>query len=341
MGLDIDLDAANELHEEWNGRAVAAASHAKTVYEVKQFERELQQEFNIGSPDDVAKALMTFGGVTLPRTAGSEKEGAKIRYTTDDDMLGKMAADNPLAHDVLEYRHAKKMDSTYVEPLLAAQKRFIDKRIHPVYSTVLTRTLRTSCEDPNAQNFPKRKDRELRRAVIPPAGCIWASADYGQLEARVYGMASQDRALITSIIDNEDIHSYWLNVILNAFPPYMDRLATKVTPNDTEAQVRKGGRDIIKSDFVFASFFGTTARNVAERTGIPLDVATEILGMFWRRYAGAFDWLKAQRRQYTDKGFTKNLCGVERYGIMTGNEPINTPIQSTAARLVLESQNEL
>jgi uracil-DNA glycosylase family 4 len=340
QGLDIDYDAANELHTEWDGRATAAAAHAKNVYEVKQFERNKQQEFNIGSPDDVAEALISFGGITLSKTAGSEKEGAKQRFTTDDEALSKLT-DNPLAQDVLNYRHAKKMDSTYVEPLLLAASRYIDKKIHPVYTTALTKTLRLSSEDPNIQNFPKRKDRELRRAVVPPAGCIWASADYGQLEARVYGMASKDKALCQSIIDNEDIHAYWLNYILDAYPPYLERLAQKVTPNETEAQIRKGGRDIIKSDFVFASFFGSTAKNVCDRASIPIDIATEILGRFWSRYDGAYNWLKARRRAYMDSALTQNLCGVERYGIMSGNEPINMPIQSTAARLVLESQNEM
>jgi uracil-DNA glycosylase family 4 len=342
IGLDVDRDAANELHEQWTGRAQAAANHARTVYEVKQFERERQVEFNIGSQENVADALISFGGINLPRTTGSEREGiTKLRYSTDDESLSRLATDNPLARDTLEYRHATKMVSTYIEPVLQAKQRFIDQRIHPVYSTVLTKTFRTSCEDPNAQNFPKRKDRELRRPVVPPKGCIWGSADYGQLEARVYAMASKDDALRRSIIENEDIHSYWLNVILDAFPPYIDRLATKVTPAQTEAQIIKGGRDIIKSDFVFASFFGTTARNVAERTGIPLDIATDVLGLFWRRYSAAFNWLKRQRREYMETGTTKNLCGVERYGIMTGNEMINSPIQSTAARLVLEAQNEL
>ena len=339
LGLDVDQPAAERLFAQWTDKADSAQGHAKTVYEVKQFERQRQAEFNIGSTEHVGIALMEYGKITLPTTAGSDKEGAKQRYSTDDAVLSKL--DNPLAHDVLQYRHAKKMVSTYIEPLLQAKTRFVDGRIHPVYSTVLTRTLRLSCEDPNAQNFPKRRDRELRTPIIPPPGCLWASADYGQLEARVYGMASRDAALCDSLIAEEDIHTYWLDMILREYPPYLDRLRDKVTPNDTETAIRKGGRDIIKSDFVFASFFGTTAKNVAERTGIPIDIATDVLGRFWGRYDGAYRWLKGQRKGYSLTGSTSNLCGVERYGHMPGNEMINTPIQSTAARLVLEAQNEL
>jgi uracil-DNA glycosylase family 4 len=332
LGLDVDRAAATELLGEWQGRAQAAALRAMTVYEVKRYTKD--REFNIGSNEQVGEALVTYGRVTLPKTPGGQ-------YSTDDKTLTDAAPDNPLVKDVLEYRHAKKMESTYVLPVLAAAERFVDGRLHPVYSTSLTHTLRLSSEDVNIQNFPKRKDHELRRPVVPPKGCLWASADWGQLEARVYGMASKDPALCDSIIADEDIHSYWLNVILEAYPPYFDRLASKVTPNDTEAQIRKGGRDIIKSDFVFATFFGTTARNVSERTGIPPDIATEVLGLFWRRYAAAHRWLKGQRSGYRDNAAVRNLCGVERYGIMLGNEPINHPIQSTAARLVLEAQNEV
>jgi uracil-DNA glycosylase family 4 len=334
LGLDVDQEAAKRLHDEWGGRATAASVHAQTIYEVRQYVRDTGTEFNIGSPEQVGEALVKYGRVPLPKNSDGT-------YKTDDATLTQAAPDNPLARDTLEHRHAKKLDSTYVQPLLQVPARFADKRIHPVYSTMLTRTFRLSAEDPNCQNFPKRKDRELRTPIVPPRGCVWASADYGQLEARVYGMASKDNALCDSIIGNEDIHSYWLDHVLNAYPPYLERLRHKVTPNDTDQQVRKGGRDIIKSDLVFASFFGTTAKNVADRTGIPLEIATEVLGQFWRRYDSANRWLKARRREYFDSGTTRNLCGVERYGIMTGNEPINTPIQSTAARLVLEAQNEL
>jgi DNA polymerase-1 len=171
--------------------------------------------------------------------------------------------------------------------------------------------------------------------VVPPKDCLWVAADYGQLEARVYACATRDPNLCASIIAKEDIHGYWLDHILRVYPPYVDRLHAKVGDN------RKVWRDMIKGDLVFASLYGSTPQNVSDRTGIPLEIATDILGVFWDRYRVAAEWLKQQRRQYRDTGTVRNLCGVERYGLAEGNLAINYPVQSTAARLVLDAQNEL
>jgi DNA polymerase I-like protein with 3'-5' exonuclease and polymerase domains len=154
-------------------------------------------------------------------------------------------------------------------------------------------------------------------------------------------MASRDRELCRSIIAKEDIHSYWLNQILNYYPPYLERLKHLVAWDGTEKDLLKQGRDCVKADFVFSSFYGSTAKNCAERTHLPESIAWDVLADFWDRYDGAARWLKEQRNHYRSTGSTTNLCGVTRYGIMSGNEPINTPIQSTAARLVMECQNEL
>jgi len=329
VGLDIDQAAANQLHDHWQQRAAAAAAHAATVYEAKQYVEQEHREFSIGSPAQVGEALVKYGRVRLPKN----RDGT---YKTDEHTLTTCCPDNPLALDVLAYRHANKLDETYCQAYIQAPGKYPDRRIHPVYSTCLTRTYRLSAEDPSIQNFPKRRDHELRRPVVPPAGCIWAAADFGQLEARVYAMASRDQELTRSIIEGRDIHSYWLDQILDRYPPYAERLRQKTGSDD-----RKAWRDVIKADFVFSSFYGSTARNVTDRTGIPQDIATTVLGDFWDQFSGAARWLKTQRQQYRDSGCTRDLLGRERYGLMTGNEPVNTPIQGTAARLVLDGQNEL
>ncbi|MBO0736280.1 MAG: hypothetical protein J2P48_06890 [Alphaproteobacteria bacterium] len=334
IGLDVDSAAVDFLAAEWEAKAAAFAEHARSVYEVRKWEAQTGREFNLASPAQVGDALVTCGRVALPRN------GRANSYKTDIQTLQQIAPDNPLVRDALGYRHAAKMLSTYVEPLMHLE-RFVDGRIHPSYTTMLTRTFRLSSEYPNIQNFPKRRDRELRSPIVPPPGHIWASADYGQLEARVYAMASRDRALVESIIAEEDIHRHWLEVILDAHPPYFERLARRVTPNDTEEQVLKGGRDLIKADFVFSSFYGSGIRSVVERTGLPMDVAGDVLGDFWARYHGAAQWLDARRKEYQEYGISRNLLGVPRYGIMSGNEPINNPIQGTAARLVNDAMCDL
>jgi DNA polymerase len=335
LGLPADREAAALLKEQWGDIAARKRSEAATIYEVRQFERARQQEFNIGNPDHVGIALAEFGRCALPRN--------KKSYGTGDELIRPLADHgNPLAQTVLDYREAVKHVSNYIEPVLTLDALHSDGLLHPSYTTMHVATFRTSANDTNIQNWPKRRHREFRKQVIAPPGHVLLSCDEGQIQGRLYGMASRDPVLCKSFIDKEDIHSHWLGKLIDIYPEYLDRLRTKLLLDTApEAVLRKKGRDLIKTDFVFASFFGTTAENCAERTGIPFAVISDLLGDFWTRFRVAKGWLNARRAEYRDTGGVRTLNGQMRFGVMTGNEPVITPIQNGEAVIVLDCQNEL
>lgn len=348
-GLPADKEAALALEKQWSDPAGQILAKIKNIYEVKQFERDRQIEFNIASPEHVGEALVRYGKLDLASTADRKKKGgkktesaapAKVQYATGEEDLRPYRDDNPLVQAVLEYREATKIVSTYIVPVLEAINNNYDHRLHPRYSTMLTKTLRKSAEDPSIQNFPKRRHREVRRMVCAGPGHVLVAFDYGQLEARVFGMCSQDRALNDSIIRKEDIHSYWRDKALALHPEYYERLVQKTNETE-EVKVLKGGRDIIKTDFVFASFFGSDAGACAARTGMPLDITKELLRLFWKRYEASHKWVKGQFQLYNDTGAVSTLTGLTRRGLLPGNEVINTPIQGTAAAIVTDAQARL
>ncbi len=341
QGLPVDVEAAEDLQAKWQGLMGDAADTAKSIYEVQEFERARQEEFQISSPEAVGIALAVYGKIDLPRTPDG-------RYSTDDQVLAPLADSNPLVKAVLDYREAAKNNSTYITPVLEAVKRYAAPIIHPSYSTMRTKTLRLSSEGPNIQNFPKRRHREIRRMIISylkatgidPEKFIFASFDYGQLEARLYGMLTKDPALCKSVISGEDIHAYWRDDILDIYPEYLERL--KVKTNQTEMKkILKGGRDIIKTDFVFASFYGSIAKGISERTELPISIVQQELSKFWKRYPIAQRWLKAQRVEYQETGSVRHITGLVRHGILPGNEMINNPVQGLAAFVVGQARNGL
>jgi uracil-DNA glycosylase len=343
LGLPIDEAEARAQKEYWSGITARLQVEAEKIYEVRQFVRERQAEFRLGATNDVAFALTQYGQVELPRTRSGKSAAV------DEEVLSPLATKNPLARLVLDYREAQKHESTYVDPVLRARQRHPDGMLHPAYTTVRTETLRLSSGrddeategDTNIQNWPKRRHRELRRMICAPPGHVIVAADSGQIQARVFGMASRDRALCQSFIDHDDIHSHWLDRFIYYYPRYVDRLMEQTNTTD-EKVIRKKGRDVIKYDFVFASFFGQTANSCAEKTGIPLAIIREILDTeFWGGYPDAFKWLKARRAEYRDTGSVATLTGRVRRGVMSGNEPIITPIQGGEAELVIAAQNEL
>ena len=356
-GLHTDQERAQALKEKWGKIARDAEAEAQRIYEVRSFVRERQQEFNIGNPDHVGLALTEYGKVSLPSTASGKS------ISTDDSVLDPIAKENPLARCVLDYREAKKHESTYIDAVLQVPDRYPDGLIHPSYTCMRTATLRSSSNEPNIQNWPKRRYREIRGMIyapdmlpsIPPwrvlpkappeapTGHVMVALDTGQIQARVYGMATKDQALCQSFIDHIDIHSRWMNRTLELYPAYLDRLAQQTNQTD-ELKILKYGRDTIKTDFTFASFFGTTAKNCSERTDIPFMIMQQLLDEFWgpeTGYPDAHKWMKRIRAEYRETGGVTTLTGRFRYGVMPGNEPIITPIQGGEAEFVIGAQNDL
>lgn len=331
-GLPVDLAESKNLHDAWALKRDSAEETAKQIYEVRQYQIDKQVEFNIGSNQQIADCLREYGRLDLPKT---EKKGADSTA-----HLEKFVDVNPLAKLVVEYREANKLCSTYIEPILLGNEVAADGNIHPGYTTMHTATLRLSGTNMNIQNWPKRKHKEIRKQIRAPKGQIIVSIDYGQLEARVMAMASNDRFLCEAIITGYDIHSDWRDRLLKLYPPYMDRLIAKSGKTDDKS-LMKAGRDNIKNDFVFASFFGSSPKSCAEYTGVPLPVMQDLSEDFWTTFKDVRRWIKGQRRLYIDTGTTSTLTGRVRRAVLFGNECINTPIQGTAADIVVESQNEV
>lgn len=340
-GLTADLTVNAELKELWGSHRLQAQESARTIYEVKQFEAANQVEFNIGAPEHVGEALAVYGRVDLPRTAGRGDGRKPGQYSTDDQVLRAKAPEHPLVVATLAYREGQKMESTYIDSVVELVRSSVDGLLHPKYSTMRVSTLRTSSEDPNIQNFPKRKHRELRKQVVAPPGHIFAAFDYKAIEARVIAMVTKARYLCESIIRGEDIHGYWRDFILDLHPDYIERLAL-MTNETEEKQVLKGGRDIIKTDFVFASFYGATARSVAERTNLPTLIVEQALVQFWQRYPEVRQWIKGVRAAYAETSDITFITGRVRHAIIAGNELINNPIQGIGTGdFVLLAQNAL
>jgi DNA polymerase-1 len=339
QGLNYDIKESESLQKDLFKKSQACEKEASLLPEVRDFEKKESKIFSISSGQTLAYVLDKYYHYQVPTNVTA---AGKINYVTEADELEKLAEKKScrLIDLTLEYREVEKQKSTYVDPILKGRIIGVDGLIHGQYTVVHTNTYRLSGADPNMQNWPKRKHREVRRQIIPPPGYMFAAFDYGQLEGRVIAMFSKDPVLKKAFVDDDDIHWKWLYRIIKAYPAYMDRLKQK-TGETTEKHILKGGRTIIKTDFVFASFYGSIAKSIATRTGIPLRICEEILHEFWTEYKVTKAWVDGQFRRYKATGTVASLTGRERNEVLPGNEVINTPVQGTAAELVLEAQNAL
>ncbi|MFT6863353.1 MAG: DNA polymerase-1, partial [Akkermansiaceae bacterium] len=167
-------------------------------------EKSAGRPFNLNSPKQLGEIL--FGEMKLVEKPKKTKTG---QFKTDEQTLSSLAPKYAIVADILSYREASKLKSTYVDALPHHRSEH-SGRVHTHLHQLLTSTGRLASSDPNLQNIPVRSEmgRELRRAFIPrgPEFTLMA-ADYSQVELRVMAALSGDPAMIEAFKNDLDIHS--------------------------------------------------------------------------------------------------------------------------------------
>lgn len=332
-GLPVSQKESEVLEKDLQAKLDKYEKETALLPEVIQFKKDKKKTVRLSQDQLVAEILNDYCGIEIPLTD-------KKNFTIAADILEPFEGQHPLVDLRLDFMEVNKQLSTYVKAILSGEILGIDFLLHPSYTAIHTVTYRLSSKDPNIQNWPKRKHREIRRQIVPPPGYIIAAFDYGQLEARVMVMYSGDDKLRQDFINKVDIHTRWLMRVIELYPAYMDRLRSKSGETE-EKKILKAGRDTIKTDFVFASLYGSIAKSISNRALLPLDIAIQLQHEFWTDYALTKRWIDKQFEFYRLHGIIQSLTGRVRDTVLPGNEVINTPVQGLAAEIVLEAQNAL
>ncbi|HEY2104613.1 MAG TPA: DNA polymerase I, partial [Candidatus Binataceae bacterium] len=282
------------------------------------------RQFNLNSPNQLRDVL--FNELKLP-TKGLKK--TKSGYSTDVDVLTKLAESHELPRKLLEYRTIAKLKSTYVDAL-AATVNAATGRLHTSFHQALTATGRLSSTDPNLQNIPTRtpEGRRIRRAFVADPGWVLLSADYSQIELRVLAHLSGDPILLDAFATGEDIHRRTATEVMG------------VAPDAVDANARRLAKVIN-----FGIIYGMGPQRLAGELAIPLKEASEYIERYFRRLPGVSAYLEECLRQARERGYVATLLWRRRYLPELGSPQggaraqaeriaINTPIQGTAADLI-------
>ncbi len=286
---------------------------------------EAGMEFNINSPQQLGRVL--FEKLQLP----VQGKTAKTRnYSTGEKALKKLAAfPHKVPGLVLRYRSLSKLKSTYLDGMLKLVNPSTG-RLHTSFNQTVAATGRLSSSNPNLQNIPIRGEegREIRKGFVAGKGNYLISADYSQVELRVFAHYSGDEGLIEAFQRDADIHTRTASEILGA------------KAEDVTAEMRQ-----IAKTINFGIIYGMGPRRLSEELGIDHKTAKNYIAAYYDRYKGVARYREEIIETVTKMGYVSTLFNRRRYlpDIKHGNRVIraeaermavNTPIQGTAADLI-------
>ncbi|MNK77757.1 DNA polymerase I, thermostable [compost metagenome] len=309
-------------------------------------------------PDQVLRFLKHLG---RPEVEVVDKKTKAVKFSTDEEVLNAIGAAVPACALILEHRGVAKLKGTYVDPTASGANVCPDGFIRSNYNSMHTVTDRLSSDDPAVQNWPKRKHKWVRAmisAAIKRHGMRevlrwFVALDYGQIEFRVVGMASDDPNLVKYCWTGYDVHKAWAQRLLKVYPEVQDWILREFDEAlgkqrvkdgkefDEDKAILKTLRQEMKNKWVFPQLFGSSTRSCAQSLHLPDHVADDLGGEFWDEFRDVKKWQERVLRGYAKNNYVETLTGVRRRGPTTPNEAINMPIQGTAAAIVKAAMNAL
>lgn len=333
-GVPISQTVVRKLQDKYADRIEKTEREMREMEIVRKFKTKYGYEFNPGS---IQKDVIFLFRDMLKEKAGFKDRHDPNKYAVDEDVLSKI--EHPLAKLLVDWRKVTKLKSTYCDGLAeGSEYLYPDGMLHPILNTTTARTGRLSSEEPNEQNFPKRdaEGKEARSQIVARKGHLLLAADYGQIEARVIAMASRDKVLTKALWERYDIHGEWARRIALEYPK---RVGGKKGIDDPK--VMKLFRDDVKNQWTFPAFFGAQLAGISGYLEIPEDVLSPLFDEFWGMFDGVKEWQDRLVAKYRETGEVCCLTGRKRRGPLSINQIINTPVQGTAADIVLDSMDRL
>jgi DNA polymerase-1 len=313
IGVRVDLAALDKA-----GREMEKELERLTA----EIYRLAGQEFNINSTIQLGEIFEKLNFEVGRKT----KTG---RISTSIDVLEELAAKYELPRLIIEYRELAKLKSTYVDAL----PKLINPRtgrVHTTLNQAVTSTGRLSSTNPNLQNIPIRKEsgRRIRASFVASPGYVLMSADYSQIELRLFAHLTGDPVMTEAFNNGEDIHARTARAVFGA----------KTKKEESEA------RRLAKI-VNFAIAYDVGPFGLAARTGLSRAEAKDAIANYYETYTGVRRYMEQTPAEVRETGVVRTAFGRIRpipdinnknhnLRARAEREAINAPIQGTAADLV-------
>lgn len=309
-GIEVNREGLEELSVEFRNKLEGLR---KAIYVLAG------REFNVGSPKQLATVLFDELGLPVIKKT-------KTGYSTNAEVLERLAKDHEICQLLLKYRKFEKLISTYVDVLLREIDEE-DQRVHCLFGQTASTTGRLITSDPDLQRTPVRTEegRRIRRLFRAKPGHRLLVADWSQVELRILAHLSGDPVLTDAFQNGQDIHK---------------RTASELFEKD-ESEVTREERDVAKT-VNFATIYGQGASALAQNLGKKKKEAQVIIERYFQVYSGVKNWIDTTMDQAQVMGQVETLAGRTRFipelfsknfAVRQAGERIavNTPVQGSAA----------
>lgn len=291
----------------------------------QQIYREAGEEFNIGSPTQLANIL--YGKLHLNLGTNGIKKG-KTGYSTAASELDKMRGSHPIIDLITQWREVTKLKNTYIDTLPT----MVDQhsRVHTTFNLTIAQTGRLSSIDPNLQNIPVRTDlgRRIRTAFVAGKGNKLVSADYSQFELRLGAAMSDDKDLIDMFNRDVDVHTATAALVYGR------------APEDVTKQMRSAAKAVS-----FGILYGMSPHGLSIATGMTFEQARHFIQQYTAVRKPLMQYLEGLKERARKDGYVETLFGRRRpmpdihssnFAVRSAAEraAMNMPIQGTEADLM-------
>lgn len=315
-GVKVDLGSLKEFADTLRQEI---ALHEATVREMAG-----DPGLNLSSPKQVGELL--FEKFKIDPKA---KKGTRS-WTTDEATLNALSDRSPAIREILDYRAAKKLLSTYIEPF----GNYVSKetgRVHTTFNQALTSTGRLSSSNPNLQNIPIRTERgrAIRKAFVPQEeGWVIMSADYSQIELRIMAQLCGDKHMTEAFRQGVDIHAATASKIFG------------IPVGEVSPEQRR-----IAKTANFGIMYGISSFGLAQRLGMSRSEAQKTIDGYFESFPSIKSFISDTIGKCRELGYVETLFGRRRYirDINAGNanlravaerNAVNAPIQGTSADII-------
>ncbi|MEM7588528.1 MAG: DNA polymerase, partial [Acidobacteriota bacterium] len=246
--------------------------------------------FKVGSVQQLGKVLFEDLGLPVLKRI-------KSGYSTDVEVLTRLAPQHEIAGHVLEHRKLAKLINTYTDVLQKAVNPHTG-RIHATFHQTHSATGRLITTEPDLQRTPAHspEGRRIRRCFVPRPGHKLISADWSQIELRLLAHATGDPLLVEAFLTGQDVHAGTAGQLFSLAP----------------ADVSREQRDIGKL-VNFSTIYGQGASALAFTLGIERRTAQTYIDSYFEAYRGVRAWLDATIARAHQTGYATTLFGRRRY----------------------------